>query len=215
MKVSRPSSAGAWMLIGRSCGRGTVIEIPSERVALQTEGRAVGAWRTGGAPAAGLGAQTALTCAAWTPGSRPGGDGPARLARAATIDRGSAVRRPSRPPPLTPFGFNLHGGGDCWRWLARAEQRCRRTLSRFDSPRLFAVSVSVAAGPIMPAVFWGRQLQIGDLGHRGQPVTQVFSTGPCFVPTACLHSDHGPLRHACLLLYFGLAGSVIISTTST
>ena len=63
---------------------------------------------------------------------------PARLARAATIDRGSAVRRPSRPPPLTPFGFNLHGGGDCLPGLARAEQRCRRTLSRFDSPRLFA-----------------------------------------------------------------------------
>jgi hypothetical protein len=124
-------------MIGRPCGRGTVIEIPSERVALQTEGRAVGAWRTGGAPTAGLGARTALTCAAWTSGARPRGD-PARLARAATIDRRSAVRRPSRPPPLTPFGFNLHGGWDCRRLLARAEQRCRRTLSRIDSPRLFA-----------------------------------------------------------------------------
>jgi hypothetical protein len=137
VKVSRPSSASAWMLIGRSCGRGTVIEIPSERVALQTEGRAIGAWRTGGAPAAGLGVQTVSTCGAWTPGSRLGG-GPARLARAATIDRGSAVRRPSRPPPLAPFGFNFHGGGDCLPGLARAEQRCRRTLSRIDSPRLFA-----------------------------------------------------------------------------
>ena len=114
VKISKASSAVAWVLIGRSCGRRTVIEIPSGRVALQTEGLVVGVWRTGGAPAAGLGAQTVSTRGAWTPGSRLGGGGPARLARAATIDRGSAVRRPSRPPPLAPFGFNFHGGGDCW-----------------------------------------------------------------------------------------------------
>src|SRR6478609_1004774 len=179
VKISKASSAVAWVLIGRSCGRGTVIEIPSGRVALQTEGLVLGAWRTGGAPAAGLGAQTVSTCGARTPGLRLGGGGPARLARAATIDRGSAVRRPSRPPPLAPFGFNFHGGGDCWRWLARAEQRCRRALSRFDSPRQLAGVGGRRSDCHGQPLFWGRQLQIGDLGHRRQSVTPVFSTLPC------------------------------------
>ena len=194
VKVSRASSAVAWVLIGRSCGRGTVIEIPSGRVALQTEGRAVGAWRTDGAPAAGLGAQTALTCAAWTPGSRLGGGGPARLARAATIDRGSAVRRPSRPPPLTPFGFNFHGGGDCLPGLARAEQRCRRALSRFDSTRLLVGvggrrSDSWPAALLASSVAGWRSRPSWAAGHAGVLDRAVFRAEDAYQYRRRLRSD--------------------------
>src|SRR6185312_17471064 len=38
VKVSCSSSAVAWVLIGRSCGRGAFIEIPSNQVLLQTGG---------------------------------------------------------------------------------------------------------------------------------------------------------------------------------
>lgn len=176
--ISTPSGTTLVTSSPRRSPMTAVIEIPSGRVALQTEGLVVGAWRAGGAPAAGLGAQTVSTCGAWTPASRLGGGGPVRLARAATIDRGCAVRRPSRPPPLTPSGFNFHGGADCSSGLARAEQRCRRGLSRFDSPRLSA-GVGGRRSDRHGQPLLGVVSCIGDLGHRGQSVTQVFSTLAC------------------------------------
>jgi hypothetical protein len=37
-------------------------------------------------------------------------------------------------------------------------------------------------------------LQIGDLGQRGQSVTQVFSTLPCFVPRTPINTDSSGSR---------------------
>ena len=67
---------------------------------------------------------------------------------------------------------------------------CRVSTAQDCSP------VSVAAGPIIMTcrIFWGRQLQIGDLGHLGQPVTQVFSTVPCFVPRTPTNTDSSAVR---------------------
>ena len=73
--------------------------------------------------------------------------------------------------------------------LARAEQRCRRGLLRFDSPRQLAGVGGRRSDRHGQPLFSGRQLQIGDLGHRGQSVTQVFSTLPCFVPRTPINTD--------------------------
>lgn len=150
----------------------------------------VGAWRRCGALAAGLGAQTVLTCAAWTQGSRLGGDGPARRARAARIDRGSAVRRPS--------GLHLSHHLASTSMVVRiacpglpAANNDAAALCRVATAQdCWSVSVSVAGGPIMASrLLASSSCRFAISAIVGSPVTQVFSTWPCFVPTPPINTD--------------------------